>query len=1010
MRLLTAQDDGNLIFTKDLTSNIPPYAILSHTWGPDDDEVTFKDIIKDAAKHKNGYKKIQFCEKQAVSDGLQYFWVDSCCIDKSNNNELSTAINSMFSWYYDSFAWEWAFRKSRWFTRGWTLQELIAPSLVDFFSAEGQRLGDKKSLDRQIHEITGIATAALRGDPLSDFSRRAKMSWAEGRTTKLEEDRAYSLIGIFEISLSPIYGEGVKLALRRLEEEIDKQEAFERGQLRGHKSEPVAVVPFSLNEAEKACLRSLWFPSMNTRRLNIEKPAEQTCLWLFSLKVYQDWFLGRDRDKHYGLLWLKGKPGAGKSTLMKEAFRQAVLGQDKSKNCTAAFFFDAKGGDLEKSPLGLFRSLLYQLLPGDPEHLRHFYALWDMENRVQYNNGSKAGPWHESQLRNFFQFIFRHQRTKRTIIFIDALDECDSKSIRSQASFWREITKAAYDAKVNLSVCISIRDFPTLTVPDCPEIVVENHNNYDIATYVKQKFTLTIAAKEPQWELLKDKILGKSAGVFLWVVLVVDDVLKKWDDGDSIPYLLKQLDLIPEGLATLFLQIVCSIDPKMRDVALRLFHWAVFAVKPLRLYEWHHILAFIRPPFPQSLREWRESDNFTKDDDQLEKKIRSISKGLVEVRTTKDDAQDESLEMISVCAGAGSLSLGSGETRVVQVVHESVREFFLQDNGFTAVGHAFRDSDPIGCGHLTIMATCLDYINIKELDTLIQARNQVAERRLGTQFTREDLKDPVERASSLRKPENSLEHRAQSPVHSKSKHRYHERTPSPPNKRIRSGKEQASPVKVLKNPSDPGCTEITRWLEMLPTSEYFDDPNPSNELAYSSLEPSLATGQPEVLEDYPALLSYATFEFFTHARLAEVRGTDPSVIIRHLTDYGSWARWVTLREDVPQGSQIIDYAARLGLHSWIKIMEMPKDRPARTRVLQESQIVDYAASVSPGSWFNNTPVDMFEPISMDAFEPISMDALEPISMDAFEPISGFIRRPSSVASFSSAGSHTGSRV
>lgn len=143
MRLLKAGNNGELSLTKDLIENIPPYAILSHTWGADVDEVTLNDLRDGSGKRKAGYKKIQFCGKQPQKDGLQYFWVDTCCIDKSNHVELSEAITSMFRWYRDAVkcyayladvsapginhedqtqrTWESKFRCSRWFTRGWTL-------------------------------------------------------------------------------------------------------------------------------------------------------------------------------------------------------------------------------------------------------------------------------------------------------------------------------------------------------------------------------------------------------------------------------------------------------------------------------------------------------------------------------------------------------------------------------------------------------------------------------------------------------------------------------------------------------------------------------------------------------------------------------------------------------------------------------------------------------------------------------------------------------------------------
>jgi hypothetical protein len=120
------------------------------------------------------------------------------------------------------FTWESAFRASRWFTRGWTLQELLAPSSVEFFSREGKRLGDKRTLERQIHEITGVAIPALRGTSLSRFGVDERLSWAENRQTTRKEDEAYSLLGIFYVYMPLIYGEGRDNAFTRLRDEIDK--------------------------------------------------------------------------------------------------------------------------------------------------------------------------------------------------------------------------------------------------------------------------------------------------------------------------------------------------------------------------------------------------------------------------------------------------------------------------------------------------------------------------------------------------------------------------------------------------------------------------------------------------------------------------------------------------------------------------------------------------------------------------------------------------------------------
>ncbi|KAF7507447.1 hypothetical protein GJ744_010378 [Endocarpon pusillum] len=119
-------------------------------------------------------------------------------------------------------SWESPFRASRWFTRGWTLQKLIGPTSVEFYSREGKRLGDKKSLERQVHEITGIPVPALRGNPLSGFSTDERLLWAQNRNTTRSEDWAYSLLGIFDVVIPLLYGEGRDKAVMRLKREIDE--------------------------------------------------------------------------------------------------------------------------------------------------------------------------------------------------------------------------------------------------------------------------------------------------------------------------------------------------------------------------------------------------------------------------------------------------------------------------------------------------------------------------------------------------------------------------------------------------------------------------------------------------------------------------------------------------------------------------------------------------------------------------------------------------------------------
>jgi hypothetical protein len=269
MRLLKRDSNGQFSLTKDLVGNLPVYAILSHTWGDDDQEVTYNDMTEGSAESKAGYRKIRFCGEQAARDGLQYFWVDTCCIKKADAVELQKSINSMFRWYKNAVKcyvylsdvsipdhkvkshsktdFESAFQAAKWFTRGWTLQELLAPSSVEFFSADYKRLGDKLSLQRLIHERTGIPVKALQGYNPTKFSIDERVSWVAEREAKHEEDMAYSLLGIFGIFLPLIYGEGRENAFRRLREEVSKgakSHEFDKLPKPGIRNQPKFTVPF----------------------------------------------------------------------------------------------------------------------------------------------------------------------------------------------------------------------------------------------------------------------------------------------------------------------------------------------------------------------------------------------------------------------------------------------------------------------------------------------------------------------------------------------------------------------------------------------------------------------------------------------------------------------------------------------------------------------------------------------------------------------------------------------
>ncbi|KAF4810246.1 Vegetative incompatibility protein HET-E-1 [Colletotrichum siamense] len=235
MRLINTQT----LELEEFASNdlVPPYAILSHTWG--DGEVTFHDWQDDEKRaKKKGFYKIQSTCRQAVQDGYSHAWVDTNCIDKSSSAEVSEAINSMFAWYENAAVcyvympdviqlptkgYGTHFQESRWFTRGWTLQELIAPRNIVFYGRDWEMLGTKAGLVTTITKrITKIPRECLLNEqPLSSFSTAQIMSWASSRVTTRPEDQAYCLLGLFGVNMPLLYGEGCK-AFVRLQEEIIK--------------------------------------------------------------------------------------------------------------------------------------------------------------------------------------------------------------------------------------------------------------------------------------------------------------------------------------------------------------------------------------------------------------------------------------------------------------------------------------------------------------------------------------------------------------------------------------------------------------------------------------------------------------------------------------------------------------------------------------------------------------------------------------------------------------------
>jgi len=228
--------DTNTLQLVTVGHNCPPYAILSHTWAARKDEVTLRDMTATQSYHlKPGWAKITNAACLARADGWNYIWIDTCCIDRRNHTERALAITSMYNWYRDAqicyvhladvaySSWSTtrrSFRASRWFTRGWTLQELLAPTFLYFVDYAWNKFGTRQGMAAEICDATGILPGQL--NTFAACSVATKLSWAAHRETRRLEDRAYSLLGLLGLTMTVKYGEGHQ-ALVRLQAAIMSQ-------------------------------------------------------------------------------------------------------------------------------------------------------------------------------------------------------------------------------------------------------------------------------------------------------------------------------------------------------------------------------------------------------------------------------------------------------------------------------------------------------------------------------------------------------------------------------------------------------------------------------------------------------------------------------------------------------------------------------------------------------------------------------------------------------------------
>ncbi|KAK0715232.1 beta transducin-like protein HET-D2Y, partial [Lasiosphaeris hirsuta] len=595
MRLLERDDTGEFRLTEDLPNNkIPPYAILSHTWG--DGEVLFRDLMDGTGKNKAGYAKIRFCGDQARCDGLKFFWQDTCCIDKSDAAELQHALNSMFQWYRNAAkcyvylsdvsscqqdadgnpSWELAFRKSKWFTRGWTLQELIAPAIVEFFSVERVCLGNKQSLGHQIYNATGIPLRALQGNTLSDFSTEARMSWVKERDTTRKEDRAYSLFGIFDVCMQLLYGEGEDRAFGRLLEEISKHDRYLANL---HSTDP-RLDKKRIEEAKGGLLA-------NAYRWVLDSP--DFCQW-------------RDESSKNRLLWIKGDPGKGKTMLLCgiiNELEQTIIADGHCRNL--AYFFCQATDSRINNAIAVLRGLIYLLTHQQPRLISHVRKYVDAGKSL-----SDVNAW--VTLSDILWGMLGDPNLKQAYLVIDALDEC----VIDQLQLLTLIVQTSISTQVKWIVSsrnwVQIEEQLAIVAQQSRLSLELNAESVTAAVeaFIQHKVLHLSGLKgyDKATENAVHHYLSSNAdGTFLWVALVcqalADPNLRRWQTLDK-------LHAFPQGLDSLYAQMMKHIDNSDdADLCKRILATATIVRRPISLRE---LVTLVEMPNdigenPQSLEE-----------------------------------------------------------------------------------------------------------------------------------------------------------------------------------------------------------------------------------------------------------------------------------------------------------------------------------------------------------------------------------------------------------------------
>lgn len=423
------------------------------------------------------------------------------------------------------------------------------------------------------------------------------------------------------------------------------------------------------------CLQSLFFKEMNEREYDVINASKNTCTWLAENPVYIQWF-----EQQHGLLWIKGYPGVGKSTIMKYILKSTSTIEDKDK-IIMSFFFHDRGTLCQKSLLGLYRSLLHRLAQKSFAVLRKITDIFRTKCKTQGEHGERW-EWHQNELQELF--ISQVQETTKTCsvrIYIDALDECGEEAVHLIDIFQKNVATVS-------SICFSCRHYPQIALENGSDINVETNNANDIRTYVNNQL-----GEQKSLAEVRGRIIEKASGNFQWVKIVANLVISWRREGLSLKSIQKKIASIPEELNQLYKELLSGIDESEKPESLYLMRWICYALRPLSVTELRFAIIVDTDNTCLSISECEELERFVTNDEDMEKRICHLSAGLAEVIWHSDKS-------------------------TVQLIHQSASDFFRGNLGFQLLNPSeywTPASSPYGHAQLQLSSSCIKYLSMREV-------------------------------------------------------------------------------------------------------------------------------------------------------------------------------------------------------------------------------------------------------------------------------------------------------